>query len=101
MVGGILEKRSSGSGLWLWVLIAIIVIGSFFLLLPVYREYCKRRDEYASLKAERTKLEAELLQKQRTVYGLEKSPSEVEKVAREKFNQGRTGETTLRYTEQK
>lgn len=97
MFSGVWEEKSSGSGFWLWVLISVIVIGSFFLLLPVYREYGKKRDEYIQIKAERAALQQELLRKQKQVRDLESSPSEVEKVAREKFNQGRAGETTYIY----
>ncbi len=97
MIGGIGEKKSSGSGFWLWVLISVIVIGSFFLLLPVYREYGKKRDEYAQLRAERAALQQELQRKQKQVRDLESSPGEIEKVAREKFNQGKKGETTYVY----
>ncbi|MCQ2379208.1 MAG: septum formation initiator family protein [Victivallaceae bacterium] len=91
-------KNDASSGSFLTkFLVALLVIGALFLLIPVYRDYRHRQEELARLKAERSALQEKQLQLQSQVGRLEKSPEEIEKVAREKYNLVKEGESVMIY----
>ena len=78
-------------------MLILTVAAAAVLLLPVYRDYQKK-------KAEEEKLREELADRKETsaalnseVAGLRNDPEEIEKVAREKFELVRDGETVMRY----
>ncbi len=91
------KKKTGASSYLLYLIIALALLAGTALLLPVYREYQKKRTELADLKhrlADKQAVSAEL---NREVGALQTSPDAVEKVAREKFGLCREGETVYKY----
>ncbi len=91
------RKKNSASTYLLFFVLILTVAAAAVLLLPVYRDYQKK-------KAEEEKLKDELADRKETsaalnteVAGLKNNSEEIEKVAREKFELVREGESVIRY----
>ncbi|MBQ9501480.1 MAG: septum formation initiator family protein [Lentisphaeria bacterium] len=88
--------RSFGFYLVCFVVL-LVLLGAAVLLVPVLRDYRSKELELARLRAELEKLKAERNERLEEVADLRNSPDAVEKVAREKFNLVRPGDTVLEY----
>ena len=91
------RKKNSASAYLLFFVLILTVAAAAVLLLPVYRDYQKKKAEEEKLReelADRTETSAALNSE---VAGLRNDPEEIEKVAREKFELVRDGETVMRY----
>ena len=91
------KKNNPHTGYMMFFLLLLLLVAALVLLLPVFRKYQKRQAELVKVnttlntrKIERAKLNQE-------VSDLQNSPAEIEKVAREKFDRVKEGETVLVY----
>lgn len=85
-------------GYFFWFAAAVLVAAAAVLLIfPVYREYRSNRSKLAEREERRSELRGELSEKLSEIHALENTPEAVEKVAREKYNLVRPGETVLTY----
>lgn len=99
MAGERSNKSSDGAfGFYLaCFLVFLVLLGAAVLLLPVWRDYKSKEKELFHLRAEIAKLKAERNARLEQIAALENTPGAVEKVAREKFNLVRPGDTVLEY----
>jgi cell division protein FtsB len=97
------KKNNPHTGYMMFFLLLLIVVAALILLLPVYRKYQKRQGELVQVNTKLNTRKIERAELNREVSGLQNSPAEVEKVAREKFGLVREGETVMKYkkTEEK
>ena len=89
-------KREIGYFFWFAAVVLVAAL-AVLLIFPVYREYRSSRRELAEREARRSELREELGEKLSEVNALENTSEAVEKVAREKYNLVRQGETVLTY----
>ena len=83
----------------LYVLLIVIFIFSAGLVVPVYRRYCRARQEVAELDRTLKTRKDECVLLRTEIHDLEHKSSAVEKVAREKFHYSRESEVVYLYTE--
>ena len=93
------KKQENANSYWLFLLAALVLLAAAALLLPVRREYHKKRQELDALKGELDEKRARSAKLNREVGELQTSPEAVERVAREKYNLVRDGETVLKFPE--
>jgi len=89
-------KREIAYFFWFAAVILVAAV-AVLLIFPVYREYRSNRRELSERETRRSELRSELSEKLSEVNALENTPGAVEKVAREKYNLVRPGETVLTY----
>ena len=89
------KKQDSSSSYWLFLLAALVLLAAAALLLPVQREYKMKRQELDGLRRELDSKRANSAVLSKEVSDLQTSPEAVERVAREKYNLCRDGETVL------
>ena len=94
-------KKRKVVSYFFYLLVALLVLSSAVLILPVYRKYQKRYEYLVKLKEEAAIKTAESIELNRTVHSLKNSSQAVEKVAREKFGLAAPGEKIMRYKAKK
>lgn len=82
-----------------WLVIILILLGAAIILIPVWKDYRTKQKELLQLRTELDRMKLERNQKHGEVSALATSPDAVEKVARERYNLVRPGETVLVYKE--
>ncbi len=80
-----------------FILLLLLAGAAVLLLLPSYRDYRAQKRQATELEGELERLRGERDERLKEVNALKTSPAAVEKVAREKYNQVRPGETVLTY----
>jgi len=80
-----------------FIMLLLLAGAAVLLLLPSYRDYRAKQKESLKLERELEELKERRDEQLKEVNALRTSPAAVEKVAREKFNQVRPGETVLTY----
>ena len=95
------ERKGRILNIILGVFLVLWIITTAVLILPAWRNYRNLRAEEARQRAllDEAKLERQKQLDRRK--RLEKSPAEIEKVAREKYNFVKKGEIVMRYPPQK
>ena len=91
------KKNNVHLSYMMFFLLILIAVAALFFLLPVFRNYQQRQQELAEVNTKLDQRKTERAELHREVAGLQNSPEEVEKVAREKFGLVKEGETVLRY----
>ncbi len=93
------KKQENANSYWLFLLAALVLLAAAALLLPVRREYQKEQQKLDALRRELDEKRVLSAQLNREVSELQTSPEAVERVAREKYNLVREGETVLKFPE--
>lgn len=83
----------------IYLLLALVLVVSGFLVLPAYRKYKRTKQEVVSLQADLDRAKEEYLTLQQEVHDLQHNASAIEKVAREQYHLCRDGEVIYIYTE--
>lgn len=91
------RRGKSVSNYIFYFLILLIVLAAAALLLPAYRQYRIQKKKELRLEQRARRMKTEREKRHAEVEALENSPAAVEKVAREKFNLVKEGETVLVY----
>jgi cell division protein FtsB len=91
------KKKPASSPYLLYLFIALLLLSGAILLLPVYRDYQKKRVELSVLQKDLAEKQGRSAELNQETAELQTSPGAVEKVAREKFSLSREGETLLTY----
>ena len=78
-------------------LFVVVIIGSLFILMPIYKKYVARQSELEKLQKVLSNLKDERNRKASDVEALRHTPEAVEKVAREKFHLVRKDEKIFLY----
>ena len=91
------KKNNPHAGYMMFFLLLLLLVAALMLLLPFYRKYQKRQGELVKVNTKLNTRKTERAELNREVNGLQNSPAEVEKVAREKFGLVKEGETVMRY----
>ena len=85
-------------GYLLTFLLLLLLAGTaVLLLLPSYRDYRAKKQQSVKMERELEELKSERDDRLKEVNALKTSPAAVEKVARERYQQVRPGETILTY----
>jgi len=92
-----LKKKNGVSSWLLYFLLGLTIAASAVMLLPVYRDYKKKEAELNQLTEKLNELKEVNNQLSNETRGLQNSPDQVEKVAREKFGLVKEGEGILKY----
>ena len=91
------KKNNPHTGYMMFFLLLLLVVAALVLLLPVFRKYQKRQAELVKVNTKLNTRKIERAELNQEVSGLQNSPAEIEKVAREKFKLVKEGETVMRY----
>ncbi len=91
------RKKNSNSPYLFYLAVLLAFFAAAALLLPVYRNYQKKRQELSTLRQTLAEKRNECADLNRQVSALQNSPEAVEKVARENFHYYREGETIYKY----
>ena len=91
------RKKTPASNYLLFFILILVVAAAAVLLLPIYREYQKKQHELSELSERLNERKEERAVLNTDVAALQNSPEAVEKVAREKFDLVRDGETVMKY----
>lgn len=83
----------------IYLLLALVLVVSGFLVLPAYRKYMRTKQEVVSLQADLERAKEEYLTLQQEVHDLQHNASAIERVAREQYHLCRDGEVIYIYTE--
>lgn len=94
-----IRRKNSSPPYLLYLVVALALLAGAALLLPVYRDYHKKRTELTELKRQLGEKQTENAELTRQAGALQNSPEAIEKVAREKFKLCREGETVFEYPE--
>lgn len=89
------KKSPVGHYFLFFFLLAVLIAAAVFLL-PVYRNYCRTQDELTAEREKLHRLEEERAELRAKVDDLRANPAAIEKVARERFNRVKPGETVLK-----
>lgn len=83
---------------WIFYIVLFILMGlAAALIFPLYKQYAEDSRELAKYRKVEEQKQAVSNELANEVHQLQTSPEAVEKVAREKFNLCREGETVLHY----
>ncbi len=82
---------------FLTLLVVILLAAAAALLFPRYRELRKAETERAAAKQQEEQKKRQIVELRQENEALRSSPDAVEKVAREKFNLCKPGETVMKY----
>ena len=94
-------KKRKIIAIFLYLIIAIILVFSLILIWPVHRKYKKMKGYVDSLQEDYSQKNDECARLNKDVHDLSHNPTAVEKVAREKFELCREGEVILKYDKKK
>lgn len=92
-----IRRKSAAPPYLFYLVIFLAFLAAGALLLPVYRNYQKKRQELNTLKQSLSEKRSECADLNRQVGALQNSPEAVEKVARETFGYCQDGETIYKY----
>ena len=83
----------------IYVLLALVLIVSGFLVVPAHQKYVRTKQEVLSLRADLDRVKGEYRTLQQEVHDLQHNASAIEKVAREQYHLCRDGEVIYIYSE--
>ena len=83
----------------IYVLLALVLIVSGFLVIPAHRKYMQTKREVVSLRADLDRVKSEYRTLQQEVHDLQHNASAIEKVAREQYHLCRDDEVIYIYSE--
>ncbi len=92
-----IRKKNAAPPYLFYLILLLAFLAAAVLLLPVYREYRKKRMELDALQHTLAEKRNESAERTRDVNALKSSPEAVEKVAREKYRYCKDGETIYQY----
>ena len=83
-----------------FALLATIAVVSVVLVFPAFYKYCTIKERRQEAKHEFKKQVNECLVLRHKLSNIEKDTTEIEKIAREKFNYCKTGETVYKFKDE-